>query len=152
MAGMDCSGCSLCIAGILSSYNQDRTCTDEDMGTVFVNVTTPPGSSLAQTKKAMEQIDERIREIPQIKLYSNVSGYSMMGGQAASGGMLIIKLKHWDERTRPEDNINAVLAQIYARTADIKSAKLFAFAQPTITGYGMGSGLNFMYKTVPEVT
>ncbi len=113
---------------------------DEDMGTVFVNVTTPPGSSLAQTKKAMEQIDERIREIPQIKLYSNVSGYSMMGGQAASGGMLIIKLKHWDERTRPEDNINAVLAQIYARTADIKSAKLFAFAQPTITGYGMGSG------------
>ena len=109
---------------------------DEDMGTVFVNVTTPPGSSLAQTKKAME----RIREIPQIKLYSNVSGYSMMGGQAASGGMLIIKLKHWDERTRPEDNINAVLAQIYARTADIKSAKLFAFAQPTITGYGMGSG------------
>ena len=24
---------------------------DEDMGTVFVNVTTPPGSSLAQTKK-----------------------------------------------------------------------------------------------------
>ena len=27
---------------------------DEDMGTVFVNVTTPPGSSLAQTKKAME--------------------------------------------------------------------------------------------------
>ena len=64
----------------------------------------------------------------------------MMEGQAASGGMLIIKLKHWDERTRPEDNINAVLAQIYARTADIKSAKLFAFAQPTITGYGMGSG------------
>ena len=113
---------------------------DEDMGTVFVNVTTPPGSSLAQTRKTMEMIDQRIREIPQIKTYSNVTGYSMMGGQAASGGMLIIKLKHWDEREKAEDNINAVISAIYQHTADIKSAKIFAFAQPTIMGYGMGSG------------
>lgn len=113
---------------------------DEDMGTVFVNVTTPPGSSLAQTRKTMEMIDHRIREIPQIKTYSNVTGYSMMGGQAASGGMLIIKLKHWDEREKAEDNINAVISAIYQHTADIKSAKIFAFAQPTIMGYGMGSG------------
>lgn len=112
---------------------------DEDMGTVFVNVTTPPGSSLAQTRKTMEMIDQRIREIPQIKTYSNVTGYSMMGGQAASGGMLIIKLKHWDEREKAEDNINAVISAIYQHTADIKSAKIFAFAQPTIMGYGMGS-------------
>lgn len=113
---------------------------DEDMGTVFVNVTTPPGSNLAQTRKTMEMIDQRIREIPQIKTYSNVTGYSMMGGQAASGGMLIIKLKHWDEREKAEDNINAVISAIYQHTADIKSAKIFAFAQPTIMGYGMGSG------------
>lgn len=113
---------------------------DEDMGTVFVNVTTPPGSSLAQTRKTMEMIDQRIREIPQIKTYSNVTGYSMMGGQAASGGMLIIKLKHWDEREKAEDNINAVISAIYQHTADIKSAKIFAFAQPTIMGYGMCSG------------
>ena len=113
---------------------------DEDMGTIFVNVTTPPGSSLAQTRKTMEMIDERIREIPQIKIYSNVTGYSMMGGQTASGGMLIIKLKHWDERQEAQDHINAIIAAIYQHTADIKSAKLFAFAQPTIMGYGMGSG------------
>lgn len=113
---------------------------DEDMGTIFVNVTTSPGSSLAQTKHTMSQIDERLREIPQIKLYSNVAGYSMMGGQSASGGMIIIKLKHWDERTDSEDNINSVIGQIYARTEDIKSANIFVFAQPTIVGYGMGSG------------
>ncbi len=113
---------------------------DEDMGTIFVNVTTSPGSSLAQTKRTMQQIDERLREIPQIRLYSNVAGYSMMGGQSASGGMIIIKLKHWDERTDSEDNINSVIGQIYARTEDIKSANIFVFAQPTIVGYGMGSG------------
>ena len=113
---------------------------DEDMGTVFVNVTTPPGSSLEQTKKAMEQVEKAIKDIPEIELYSNVSGYSMMGGQAASGGMLIIRLKHWDERKAEGSDISSVIAQIYARTTEVKSAKIFAFAQPTIMGYGMGSG------------
>ena len=113
---------------------------DEDMGTVFVNVTTPPGSSLEQTKKAMDQVEKAIKDIPEIELYSNVSGYSMMGGQAASGGMLIIRLKHWDERKEKGSDINSVIAQIYARTMEVKSAEIFAFAQPTIMGYGMGSG------------
>ena len=114
---------------------------DEDMRTVFVNVTTPLGSSLAQTVRAMSEVESCIKDIPQIERYSNVSGYSMMGGQAPSGGMLIIKLKDWSERTESEDYISAVITEIYRRTANIHSAKLFAFAQPTIMGYGTGSGV-----------
>lgn len=114
---------------------------DEDMGTVFVNVTTPSGSSLSTTVKAMADIEERIKDIPQIESYSNVSGYSMMGGQAPSGGMLIIRLKNWEERKGDEDYITAVISEIYRRTADVHSAKLFAFAQPTIMGYSTGSGV-----------
>lgn len=113
---------------------------DEDMGTIFLNVTTPPGSSLAQTRRTMEAIDERLNRIPEISLYSKVCGYSMMGGQAASGGMAIIKLKHWDERKGSDEKINSVINRIYAETSDIKSATIFVFAQPTIMGYGMGSG------------
>ena len=114
---------------------------DEDMGTVFVNVTTPPGSSLHQTIKAMEEVEACIKDIPQIERYSNVSGYSMMGGQAPSGGMLIIKLKNWSERPDDEDYITSVISEIYRRTANVHSAKLFAFAQPTIMGYSTGSGV-----------
>ena len=114
---------------------------DEDMGTVFVNVTTPPGSSLHQTIKAMEEVEACIKDIPQIERYSNVSGYSMMGGQAPSGGMLIIKLKNWSERPDDEDYITSVISEIYRRTANVHSAELFAFAQPTIMGYSTGSGV-----------
>lgn len=113
---------------------------DEDMGCIFMNVTTPPGSSLSQTIKTMTEVEESIKDIPQIAGYSNVSGYSMMGGQAPSGGMLIIRLKSWEERTESEAQINAVINEIYRRTAHIKSAKLFVYAQPTIMGYGTGSG------------
>ena len=134
----------LAIAVVLLVFFMNTTKTglipDEYMGTIFVNVTTPPGSSLAQTKKTMDKIAESIEDIPQLKQFSNVTGYSMLGGQAPSGGMLIIKLKNWKERPEKSDEISAVINQIYARTSHIKSGKIYAFAQPTIMGYGMGSG------------
>ena len=131
---------SIALLVVLMKTTKTGLVPDEDMGCIFMNVTTPPGSSLSQTIKAMSEVEKCIKDIPQISRYSNVSGYSMMGGQAPSGGMLIIKLKPWDERTKSKDNINAVISEIYRRTANIKSAKLFVFAQPTIMGYGMGSG------------
>lgn len=131
---------SIALLVVLMKTTKTGLVPDEDMGCIFMNVTTPPGSSLSQTVKAMSEVEKCIKDIPQIDRYSNVSGYSMMGGQAPSGGMLIIKLKPWEERAGSEDNINAVINEIYRRTANVKSAKLFVFAQPTIMGYGMGSG------------
>lgn len=132
---------AIALLAVLMNHTKTSLVPDEDMGTVFVNVTTPPGSSLSQTVKAMEEVEACIKDIPQIERYSNVAGYSMMGGQAPSGGMLIIKLKNWDERPDEEDYISAVIADIYRRTANVHSAKLFAFAQPTIMGYSTGSGV-----------
>ena len=131
---------SIALLVVLMKTTKTGLVPDEDMGCIFMNVTTPPGSSLSQTVKAMSEVEKCIKDIPQIDRYSNVSGYSMMGGQAPSGGMLIIRLKPWEERTGSEDDINAVINEIYRRTANVKSAKLFVFAQPTIMGYGMGSG------------
>lgn len=132
---------AIALLAVLMNHTKTGLVPDEDMGTVFVNVTTPPGSSLSQTVKAMEEVEACIKDIPQIERYSNVAGYSMMGGQAPSGGMLIIRLKNWDERPDEEDYISAVIADIYRRTANVHSAKLFAFAQPTIMGYSTGSGV-----------
>ena len=131
---------SMALLAVLMKTTKTGLVPDEDMGCIFMNVTTPPGSSLSQTIKAMSEVENSIKDIPQIMSYSNVSGYSMMGGQAPSGDMLIIRLKPWEERPEKKDEINAVIAEIYKRTANIKSAKLFVFAQPTIMGYGMGSG------------
>ena len=132
---------SIALLAVLMKNTKTGLVPDEDMGTVFVNVTTPPGSSLSQTIKAMAEVEACLKDIPQIERYSNVAGYSMLGGQAASGGMLIVKLKNWDERQEDEDYITAVIEEIYRRTANVHSAKLFAFAQPTIMGYSTGSGV-----------
>ncbi|MGN0221586.1 MAG: efflux RND transporter permease subunit, partial [Prevotella sp.] len=116
---------------------------DEDTGTVFVSVTTAPGSTLAETKKVLDKVEMRLDEIPQTSLYATVGGYNMMGGgQSSAGGTFIVRLKDWSERKGDENSKDAVIGQIYARTADIKNAQIFAFAPPMIMGYGMTNGLD----------
>ena len=60
------SGLAIAIVLLVFFMNTTKTglIPDEDMGTIFVNVTTPPGSSLAQTKKTMDKIAESIEDIP----------------------------------------------------------------------------------------
>lgn len=115
---------------------------DEDQGTIMVNVTTAAGSSLAETNQIMNEISDRLKDIPQIRDYQQVAGYGMIAGQGNSYGMSIIKLKDWSERPKKEDAVNAVIGQIYARTADIKDAQIFAVAPPMISGYGSSTGFN----------
>lgn len=114
---------------------------DEDMGTVFVNVSTPPGSTLEQTNKALDEIEPLVCDFPQVELYSRMAGVSLIGGQAATSGMFILRLKPWEERKGWQNSIGMVIGQIYGRTANVGTAKVFAFAQPAIMGYGMGNGI-----------
>lgn len=114
---------------------------DEDMGTVFVNVSTPPGSTLEQTSRALDEIEPLVCDFPQVELYSRMAGVSLIGGQAATSGMFILRLKPWEERRGWRNSIGMVIGQIYGRTADVGTAQVFAFAQPAIMGYGMGNGI-----------
>src|SRR5574344_200487 len=126
---------------VLMSTTKTGLIPDEDMGTMFVCVNTPVGSTLEQTEKSMKQVGDAIKGIPEIENYSAVAGYSMMGGQAVNGGSLIVKLKHWDERKHKGQDINSVIGQVMVRTSSIKSASIFAFAEPTIMGYSTSNGV-----------
>lgn len=139
-------GTTLVVASILLIVLIKTTKTglipDEDTGTIFVSVTAAPGSTLNETKQIMAQVEKRIKEIPQIDLFASVGGYNFMGGgQSSTAGTFIIRLKHWDERKGKENGKNAVIGQVFARTADIKNAQVFAFAPPMIMGYGTSNGL-----------
>ncbi len=125
----------------LSTTTKTAMVPNEDQGVVFINVVTPPGSSLAQTMEAMEDIDKALQKIPEIEIYSNISGFGFLGGAGPSNGTFIVKLKHWDERKGKASSSDAVLGKIYALTSTIKTAQVIAFGPPMIQGYGAGSGL-----------
>ncbi|MDE5941582.1 MAG: efflux RND transporter permease subunit [Muribaculaceae bacterium] len=112
----------------------------EDMGTISLNVQVAPGSSLAETDRLMDQIEDSIRNIPEINIYSRVSGKSARHDQSSSAGSFNIRLKDWNERKEQGQDINSVIKEIYRRTSDIASAQVRASQQPMISGYGTGSG------------
>lgn len=112
----------------------------EDMGVISLNVQVAPGSNLAETDAIMDDIETAIRDIPEISIYSRVSGKNARHDQSASAGSFNIKLKDWSERKGSGQDINAVIKEIYKRTANIPSAQVRASQQPMISGYGTGSG------------
>ena len=146
----------LALAALVLLMNTTKTglVPDEDQGTIMVNVTAAPGSGLAETHLIMEQVADRIEDIPQIRDFMQVAGYGMIAGQGSPYGMCIIKLKDWEERPEKSDAVQAVIGQIYARTADIKDAQIFAVAPPMISGYGTSTGfsLNLQDKADGELT
>ena len=83
-------------------------------GVVFVNVSTAAGSSLKTTNDVMMRIEKRMMDIPQVLHVQRVAGYGLLAGQGNSFGMLILKLKPWDEREGKENDVQAVIGRYMA--------------------------------------
>lgn len=131
------------LVGLFVLMNTTKTglVPDEDQGVVFVNVNTAAGNSLNTSNEIMKRIEVRLKEIPQVEDVMRVAGYGLLAGQGNSYGMIVLKLKPWDDRSSRADAVDAVIGQVYGRTADIKDAGIFAIAPGMIPGYGMGNAL-----------
>ena len=114
----------------------------EDQGTIMVNVTTAPGSTLEQTDKILGEISERVATIEQIDSYCKISGFGILSGQGSSYGTMIIRLKNWEERPEDTDNVAYLSQKVMAMCADIKDAQVIAIVPPMISGYGTASGFS----------
>ena len=132
---------SIALLVVLMNTTKTSLVPDEDQGVVFVNVSTAAGSSLRTTDEVMKRIEQRMEQIPQVEHVQKVAGYGLLAGQGSSFGMLILKLKPWNERPGKEDNVQSVIGQVYGRTGDIKDATVFAISPGMIPGYGMGNAL-----------
>lgn len=110
----------------------------EDQGTVYVNVTTPVGSTLERTEAVMDEIDQIAQTFPEVESISSLSGYSMMTeGVGASFGMGTINLKPWDERGK---NANELIDELIAKTSHIRDAEVQFFPPPAVPGFGNANG------------
>lgn len=130
------------VAGLVWLVSSTKTglVPQEDMGTISLNVQVAPGSNLAETRQIMDDIENAIKDIPEIYIYSRVTGKNARHDQSASAGSFNIRLRDWSERTDDGQDINAVIKEIYKRTDGISSAQIRASQSPMISGYGTGSG------------
>ncbi|MBQ7422875.1 MAG: efflux RND transporter permease subunit [Prevotella sp.] len=113
---------------------------DEDTGAVMINVTMPPGSSIHHSTEIMKRVEQGLDGVSQLSLYNETAGYGLIGGAGASSGMIIGRLKPWDERKGEANSLFSVLDSINAFARGIPDADIFAMAPPLIDGYGVSNG------------
>lgn len=133
------------IAGLmfLMKVTPDDMIPSEDTGTIMGAISLPPGTSQDRTDKVLAQVDSIVAACPAVQSHTLISGYGMTGGQGASYGSIIIKLKPWSERSMKE-NSQILAIQFLLRSRDvIKDAQVLFFQPPMIMGYGITNGFTF---------
>lgn len=119
----------------------------EDQGMIYVNVATPPGSTVERTEKVLEQIEKIANRMPAVENVSTLSGYSLVTEvEGASFGMAMINLKSWDER---KESVNEVIHDLEEKTRNIADANIELLPPPPVPGFGNSSGfeLRILDKT-----
>lgn len=115
---------------------------EEDKGSVMMNIELAPGATIVRTEATLEKVRERIRDIPGVQSVMTVPGHSMMSGSGEHVAMGFINLKDWSERTTPETQLSAIVANLQRATDDIPEARIIFFTPPAIMGLGAVGGVS----------
>ena len=130
-------------AWLLANYSHTSFLPQEDLGAFFINTQLPEGASLERTKEVMHQATMTLAQIDGVDDVLGVSGFSLLSGIAENVGFGIAVLKPWDERKRPDQQLDAIVGQAMGRLSAISTANIFAFAPPPIQGLGTTGGFDF---------
>ncbi|WP_199120873.1 efflux RND transporter permease subunit [Pedobacter sp. ASV28] len=116
----------------------------EDMGTVFVNISLPPASTMERVQVITKEIDSIARTLPQVQNTMMTLGQNQIGGSGSSYGMVVLRLVPWD--TRPGITNDDVIKLLTKKTSGIHGANIVFMSQPTITGFGTSGGFTFQLQ------
>ena len=116
---------------------------DEDQGFFLIDVQLPAAASVNRTLDVMNEITDLVRAEEEVESVVTISGYSMMSGGSPDGGMAIVVLKDWAERTEPHQHQSQVLGRVQGKLWSLPQAQTMAFAFPPIPGLGTAGGFEF---------
>ncbi len=113
----------------------------EDQGIIYVNVTTPSGSTVERTGAVLDEIQRVAEKFDAVENISTLAGYSLITEvSGASYGMGMINMKSWDER---KESVADLISELEKQTSHITDAKIEFLPPPTVPGFGNASGFEF---------
>jgi HAE1 family hydrophobic/amphiphilic exporter-1 len=117
---------------------------DEDQGLLLVQAVLPANSTLEQTKKVMDGVNDFFvnQEKKAVESCMTISGMNL-SGQGQNAGLAFVKLKDWKYRERPDLKVGPVAARAMAEFSKIRNAMVFAFAPPAVVELGLAKGFDF---------
>jgi len=120
---------------------------NEDQGVMFVQAILPSGSTLEQTEKVMEKINNHfmVDEKDAVESFASVSGFSY-SGQGQNVALGFVHFKDWKLRERPELKVEAVVGRAMRAFSQIPNARVFAFPPPAVIELGNAMGFDFQLQ------
>lgn len=117
---------------------------NEDQGTMYLMVNTPPSSTAERTLESVKQVEDYFLEQQKdtVEHLFTVVGFSF-AGSAQNAAFGFIGLKDWDERTQDDQSVFAIAQAAGGALYQIKDAMAFAFFPPPIRELGNSSGFDF---------
>ncbi|MES2940006.1 MAG: multidrug efflux RND transporter permease subunit [Pseudomonadota bacterium] len=121
---------------------------DEDQGFYIAAVILPDGASLQRTDKVVNEVLQVIKSNPNNLDAISFAGFDFLGGGFRNNAATIfVTQKHWDEREVP---VQALVGELFMKTAGIKEALVLAFNPPPIFGLGNAGGFEFYIQNRGE--
>ncbi|MBS1956024.1 MAG: efflux RND transporter permease subunit [Cyanobacteria bacterium SZAS-4] len=112
---------------------------NEDQGTIYAIVQTPPGSTLEYTNKVMGQLEKICKAVPGVHSVTSMAGFEIMTeGRGSNSGTCLINLKPWDER---KHNVNEIIEELEHSAVGLGGRVEF-FEPPAIPGFGTSGGFS----------
>jgi HAE1 family hydrophobic/amphiphilic exporter-1 len=120
---------------------------EEDQGYMYGNVQLPDASSLQRTEATITQMEKIIMATPGVEFCTAISGFSMLSGVTNSySGFFFITLKPWEERKKPEEKYEAIMAHLNQEFAKLPQGVAFTFSPPAIPGIGTAGGVTMVIE------
>src|SRR5579884_4031821 len=118
---------------------------EEDFGYVYVNMQLPYASSLQRTAEAARKVEDIVLHTPGVQGCTSVIGFSLLSRvQNTYSAFFFVTEKPWDERSRPEEQYDAIRRHITSALAQIPDGVAFSFSPPAIPGVGTSGGVTFI--------
>jgi hydrophobe/amphiphile efflux-1 (HAE1) family protein len=134
-------------AGALFRHLPTSFLPDEDQGTIYVTVRLPDAASTDRADAASRRVEEIISKIPGVAGTFTLGGLDVSTRTSSSNvATVITRLKPWDERTTPDTQFDAILANMRRELGQVPEAVTNAFGQPPIQGLSTTGGFQFMLE------
>ena len=121
---------------------------DEDQGFYITAVILPDGASLERTDKVVAEVIQAIKSNPYNEDVVAFTGFDLLGGgYRNNAATMFVTQKHWNQRPVP---VQALVGELFKKTAHIKEALVLAFNPPPIFGLGTAGGFELYLQNRGE--
>ncbi|MBT34130.1 MAG: hydrophobe/amphiphile efflux-1 family RND transporter [Thalassobius sp.] len=112
---------------------------NEDQGTIYAIIQTPPGATLERTNKVAQALQKICEEIDGVESVSSLAGYEIMTeGRGSNAGTCLINLKSWSER---EHTVTEIMEELEEESRGLGAIVEF-FEPPAVPGFGSSGGFS----------